>query len=45
MRFFTPGAPDCFDCFKVYGTDMPYSMACFLAGHKGTHHLILEEEE
>jgi len=42
---FVYGAPDCFDCFKEYGYDRPFTMACFMAGHKGTHHIIQEEEE
>lgn len=41
---FHHGAPDCLTCFKIYGYDIPYSMSCFMLGHKGSHHVGGEEE-
>jgi hypothetical protein len=42
MRYMEPS--DCLDCFKEYGYDRPFTMACFIHGHKGTHHFLMEEE-
>jgi hypothetical protein len=41
---FHHGAPDCFTCSKRVGYDLPFTMACFMAGHLGSHHMVGEEE-